>query len=189
MFEIQIEPNLALRLLMKTDADELFHLVDESRDHLSLWLPWVSKMQSVADYHQLLPVWLAEFAASKSLHVGILYQDQLAGVIGFHSFDHTNQKTTIGYWLGKNFEGRGIMTTATKKMLSLAFTQYDMNRVEICCAVKNQRSRNIPERLGFREEGVLHVYEKMGEQFLDHAVYSLTKSEWMTGHCTDTQSI
>lgn len=179
MFQIPINPYLSLRLLMKSNAQELFELVDQSKAHLAKWLPWARKVENVEEYQQLLPRWLADFAANRALHVGIFAQDQLIGIVGFHYFDQLNHQTSIGYWLGESFQGKGYMTMAVKKMLEIAFQQYDMNRVEIRCAVDNHRSRAVPVRLGFREEGILREVERIGEQYVDHVVYGLTKTDWV----------
>jgi len=42
MFNVDLGEGLALRLLHITDADELFRLVDQNRDHLEPWLPDVA---------------------------------------------------------------------------------------------------------------------------------------------------
>ena len=49
--------------------------------------------------------------------------------------------------------------------------------MEIQAATGNHRSRAIPERLGFQQEGVLREYERVGERYLDIVVYSLLARE------------
>jgi ribosomal-protein-serine acetyltransferase len=44
--------------------------------------------------------------------------------------------------------------------------------------VDNRRSRSIPERLGFRQEGVLRKAELVGDRYVDHIVYVTLASEW-----------
>ena len=57
-----------------------------------------------------------------------------------------------------------------------------LNRVEIRAAVGNERSRSIPERLGFRQEGVLRKAELVGDRYVDHAVYATLASEWRSAN-------
>lgn len=178
MFQIPVNSDLSIRLLMRKDAGRLFRLVDECRHDLRKWLPWVDSVQSEQDYHQLIPQWLAEFANETSLNAGVFEQDQLVGMVGFHSFDYLNRKTSIGYWLGIQYRGRGIMTQTVKKMLEIAFLEFQMNRVEIRCAVGNYASRAIPERLGFCQEGVLRAAEKIGDRYVDHVVYAQLKKDF-----------
>jgi hypothetical protein len=48
----------------------------------------------------------------------------------------------------------------------------------IRAAVENRRSRAIPERLNFREEGTLRKSEWIGDRYLDNVVYSMLAVEW-----------
>ena len=54
-----------------------------------------------------------------------------------------------------------------------------VTRVEIWHDVCNTSSAAIPERLGFREEGVQREVERIGERYNDHAVYGLLAPEWV----------
>jgi RimJ/RimL family protein N-acetyltransferase len=46
-------------------------------------------------------------------------------------------------------------------------------RVEIRAAPENARSRAIPERLGFTQEGTLRQVERVGDRYLDNVVYAM----------------
>jgi len=70
------------------------------------------------------------------------------------------------------------MTTAVCALLDHAFDRWELGRVEIRAGVANRRSRAIPERLGFREEGVLRAAERIGTRVIDHVVYVMTAREW-----------
>lgn len=43
---------------------------------------------------------------------------------------------------------------------------------------ENLRSRRIPERLGFTQEGVLRQVRWRKDHFDDHVVYGMLASEW-----------
>jgi ribosomal-protein-serine acetyltransferase len=70
------------------------------------------------------------------------------------------------------------MTEAVRALVDHAFGPWRLERVEIAAAVDNARSRAIPERLGFREEGVRRRAERVGDRWLDHAVYAMLASDW-----------
>jgi len=69
------------------------------------------------------------------------------------------------------------MTSVVKEMVSIGFNEFGFNRIEIQCATDNTKSRAIPERLGFIQEGILRSSEKVNGRYLDHAVYGLLKNE------------
>ena len=63
-------------------------------------------------------------------------------------------------------------------MIDLGFTYYSLNSVEIFCVPENRKSRAIPERLGFHQEGIIRQAEKVYGKHLDHVVYGLLKHEF-----------
>jgi ribosomal-protein-serine acetyltransferase len=80
--------------------------------------------------------------------------------------------------LGAEFEGKGIMVRSCRALTDRLFKDLKMNRVEIRVAPGNKKSRAIPEKLGFTEEGVLREFEKLYFEFVDNAVYSMLAKEW-----------
>ncbi len=99
-------------------------------------------------------------------------------MVGFHAIDWVNRHTSLGYWLAADAQGRGTMTTTVDALLPHVFYEWELHRVEIHCAPENCRSRGIPERLGFREEGILRENELVGGRYLDSVVYGLLVKEW-----------
>ena len=89
-------------------------------------------------------------------------EGEVAGVVGVEPLDWIHRSASIGYWLGERFQGRGLITTAVRALVEHAVSVWELNRVEIRAAVGNARSRAIPERLGFQEEGTLREAERVG---------------------------
>ena len=74
--------------------------------------------------------------------------------------------------------GRGVVSAACSALVNHAFDEAKLNRVEIRCAVGNTRSRAIPQRLGFHQEGLLHDAEWLYDHFVDHIVYAMIARDW-----------
>ena len=70
------------------------------------------------------------------------------------------------------------MTEACRIYTCHAFATWNLNRVEIRCAVENRRSRAIPERLGFQSEGTIREAEWLYDHFVDHVIYGMLASDW-----------
>ncbi|HEY2492416.1 MAG TPA: GNAT family protein [Paenibacillus sp.] len=102
------------------------------------------------------------------------------GSIGFLYLDQENKKTEIGYWLGKEYEGNGLITKSIKVLINYAFEELKLNKIEIGVATDNLKSRAIPEKLGFKREGELRDYEYINGRFLDRIIYGLKANEWRT---------
>jgi ribosomal-protein-serine acetyltransferase len=104
----------------------------------------------------------------------------LAGVIGYDPIDWENHSTEVGYWLGEEYQGQGLATIACRALVEHAFLELGLNRVSIACATENKKSCAIPERLGFRREGVQRQAEWLYDHFVDHVIYAALASEWRT---------
>lgn len=167
-----------LRLLEETDAFELFALTDRNRVRLRQWLPFVDAAQSPDDSLAFIRMARKQLADNQGTHYGIFDQGKLAGVIGYHYIDWHNRFTSIGYWLGEQYQGKGLVTTAVRSLLDNAFHRWKLNRVEIRVATENLKSQAVPERLGFVKEGVLRQHEWLHDHFVDHISYSMLASEW-----------
>jgi ribosomal-protein-serine acetyltransferase len=75
-------------------------------------------------------------------------------------------------------QGRGIVTRACRGLITYAFTQLELNRVEIHSVTANVRSRAVAKRLGFTQEGIRRQDQRLHGRFVDIAIYGLLASEW-----------
>ena len=166
-------PNLEIRLSIPQYADEIFCLTDANRDFLRRWLPWLDYTTSVDDTRSFITEQLHRFARGEAIHVSIFFNGSVVGVAGFDQIDATNRIGYIGYWLASAYNGQGIMTKVVSDLVSLARNELQLQKVDIRCASENQKSRAIPERLGFTHEGTLKRAEKVYDRWLDHEVYAL----------------
>ena len=173
-----IDRATSLRVLHEDDASELFELTDDNRAHLRRWLPWLDVVTREADTRAYLRATMKQRKEGRGPVFGIHHESRLAGVIGFLPLDRVNRFGEIGYWLAANKQGRGIMTECCRFVVRYGFLTLDLNRVQIAAATENRHSRAIPERLGFKLEGVLRARENLYGTFVDHAVYSLLRSEF-----------
>ena len=174
----QIDDTTALRVLRVEDAPELFALTDKNRKHLRTWLPWVDTVLAEVDTALFIDATIAQREAGRGPQFAILRGGAIAGVTGFRPIDRVNRVVEIGYWLAAAAQGRGTMTECCRFLVRYAFLTLDLNCVVIAAATGNQRSRAIPERLGFRFEGVLREREELYGTFVDHAVYSQLRGEF-----------
>lgn len=177
-FTIPLDADVELRIFEEWDAKELFQLIERNREYLRQWLPWVDYETSIDDSWSFVKRSLQRYMDNEGFALGVRYQDRLAGVISYHTIDWPNRQVEIGYWLGAEFQGRGLMTRACSALIDYAFHKLMLNRVAILCATGNARSRAIPERLGFKQEGLRREGEWLYDHFVDLIVYSMLAREW-----------
>lgn len=177
MSKRRINDALVLSWLEPKHAPSLFVLTDRNRNYLRQWLPWVDATIHEDDTAEFINEQQRLFRERKVLQAAIEYETEIVGVIGYHEFDLENDMGSIGYWLSEEFNGLGLMTMAVEEMISVGFDEYALNRIEIKCAKENRKSRAIPERLGFTNEGTLRNSEKVNGKYLDLVVYGLLRSD------------
>lgn len=178
MFKKIIDEEIELKILEDRHAEEDYLLIDKNRNYLRQWLPWLDNTTSIEDVNKFIKSCLQQFANNEGFTVGIWYKGDFAGVIGYHEVNWSHKKVSIGYWLGYEFTGLGIMTRVCKAMVDYAFSELGLHRVEIRCAEDNVKSRAIPERLGFKNEGILREAEWLYDHYVSHVVYSILDVEW-----------
>jgi ribosomal-protein-serine acetyltransferase len=175
---ITIQPQLYLRLIAREDAFVIYYTIDQQRDYLGQWLPFVANTKELRDTEDFIKTVLQQPIHSRESIFTIWYDGTFAGIVGFKDTDRLNSKTEIGYWLSEPFQKKGIMTLCVKELCEHAFEKLGLNRVQIKCAVGNISSQKIPERLGFVIEGIERAGERYDETlFLDLKVYSKLKSD------------
>lgn len=176
--EIIVFDKLLLRTWEKEDAPALFAITDKNREYLAQWLPWLPFVQNVQDSKKFIQDAQSNWAQQATLELGIWRGQELVGCIGLHELNRMHDKTSIGYWLGAEFQGQGIMTQAVQALVNYSFEELEFHRVEIRAAVENAASRAIPKRLGFQQEGILREAERVNGRYLDTVVFSMLKKDW-----------
>ena len=178
MFRIPLDDTLSLRLLEARDAVDLYALIDENREYLGRWLPWVEETTGPEATRSFIERSLARFARGDGFDAGIVHEGRLSGVVGVHYVARPEDSTEIGYWLAEEAQGHGLVTRVVDGLLPYLFREMDLHRVEIRIDPANERSRALPERLGFIEEGVLRDVAWDRGQRYDHVVYALLRPDW-----------
>ena len=121
-----------------------------------------------------------QYERNETVQFALVHKGKIAGIVGFHRIDWLNRATAIGYWIGEQYQGKGLVTKSCSKVLDYSFGRMGLNRIEIRCASDNIRSRAIPERLGFKEEGLIREAEWLYDHYLDHVIYGMLESQWLS---------
>jgi ribosomal-protein-serine acetyltransferase len=177
MHTILVDDRTRLRLLQVDHAPALFSLADRNRARLSEWLPWMLHTHDAADTENFIRASLEQYAAREGFHAGIWHDGELCGAVGLHRIDWPNRSVSLGYWIAQDKQGLGIVTRSVAALVGHCFDELALHRVEIRCGAENRRSRAIPVRLGFREEGVLRDAQWLGDRFSDMVVYSRLRTD------------
>ncbi len=178
MFLYRIDEELSLKLSELKDAERVFELTNQSRECLREWLPWLDSTTKLDDTKEYIKMSLKGFAENKMMNTVIIFKGQIVGVASYNIINHSNKTVQIGYWLGEEYQGNGIMTKVVKALTEYALNYLKLNKVEIRVAVDNKKSRRIPERLGFVNEGCIRQSEWLYDHYVDHVVYGMLAQDW-----------
>jgi ribosomal-protein-serine acetyltransferase len=177
MFYCAANEQTELRLIDLQHSAELFQLLEVNRPYLRRWHPWVDVLRAPIDVERAVKIWRQQAAKNCGFYVGIWFKHRFCGVINHLNLDWSNRCTAFTYWLDERHQGQGIMTASCRAMIQHGFHTWKLNRITIECAAENTRSRAIPERLGFKLEGIVRQCEWLHDQYVDHAVYGLLQTE------------
>jgi ribosomal-protein-serine acetyltransferase len=176
--EIIVSDNLTIKLLRQESAGIVFEAIDLYRLQLRTWLPFVDNTRKVEDTEAFINSVLSASGQKRDVIYEIWYDNLFAGIIAIKEIDEWNKRAELGYWLIPTFEGQGIMTACCKAIINFSFTKLGLNRIQIKAGLGNAHSSRIPERLGFKLEGIERSGEKFPDHFQDLEVYSMLKKEW-----------
>jgi ribosomal-protein-serine acetyltransferase len=182
---------LTLRPIEQSDDQALFQLVDRDRDYLRVWQNWPDVLQSYQDMRLYVQTSLFKSRNRQGFDMLIEYHGHIVGKIGIVYINWTQQFGEIGYWLAQNAQGRGLITRAVWLITGYSICTLGIPNIYIRCATGNVKSRAIPERLGFQNEGIQPRQVIIHGQAHDDMLYTLSKKDWyknMIYHITTQQA-
>lgn len=172
-----VDATTRLRPWRPEDARDLYEAVDASREHIAQWLLWADDYTPRRSEAFLERV-LASYADGSGLELCLEVGGAVAGGCGLVRIDRDHFEAEVGYWLGLPYTKRGLMTRATAALADYVIDTMAFHRVQIRALAGNTPSRAIPERLGFRQEGLFVADRWHRGAWHDTAFYAITEDEW-----------
>ena len=132
MLEYKLNDDITLRMFNTDDADELFELTIASKPYLREWLGWLDYIETVEDSKRNIEGRIKGLieTGGRPKSFALMYKGALAGTIGFNEIDRSIQCGTIGYWLGQEFQGKGIMSQALEVIIEYGFRDLKLIRLK-----------------------------------------------------------
>jgi len=172
---------LALPALIHVAAARDFHV--QSWPRLQRWFPpvppdvaqlgyWqevVKKAQAAHEEGSGVRLWMYPKAAP----------DKVIGAIGFSQiFRGPFCNCVLGYQIGAEYEGQGLMREALQASIQYMFTTQQLHRIAANYRAENVRSGKLLTRLGFRIDGFAKNYLFIDGDWRDHVLTSLTNDQF-----------
>ena len=140
MFSLKVNDEIELKLAQAKYAVNAFEVIKANYEHLHEWMLWVNENMSF----ETVPNFYTNSAKSykkdgSELGLHIFYQGKIVGGTGLHSIIKPYKSAELGYWLSKEFNGRGIVTKSVVRLLEYAFDEKKLNRITIKCVPENRK--------------------------------------------------
>ena len=140
-------------------------------DHLTL-RPWRPFPYTEADARAFLTAMLAA-DPEETFPFAIAWDDVAIGSLSLLRQGNLHRRTAeLGYYLGRAYWGRGIMTWAVEAACQWAFAHTDLLRIYAMPFVRNLPSCRVLEKAGFQLEGTLRQNAVKDGEVLDMKLYA-----------------
>jgi RimJ/RimL family protein N-acetyltransferase len=147
---------LILLRAVPADAERMAASVSASLEHLAPWMSWVTADAGTLErQRERLAAANDAWEAGEEYNFLALSRDSqnVLGRFGLHR-GLGPWPLELGYWLCPGAVGHGYATAGAEALTAAALSLTDIQRVEIHCDEANQRSRRVPQRLGYRLDRV-----------------------------------
>ncbi len=168
---------LILRPFRSGDAPLMYKNWAGDRD-VTRFLTW-NAHRSVSDSEFVVNMWAAEYNENSCYNWAIVLKDisePIGGISVVRIHDNTDA-AEIGYCIGKNWWGNGIMTEAFSAVIPYLF-DVGFNRITAAHAVKNPASGRVMQKCGLTYEGTFRqFFRATSGELLDISFYAILKEE------------
>ena len=139
--------NITLRPWKESDAQDLYNLAKSPNiGPMAGWPPHKSVEESLNVIKTIF---------SKKETYAIISKGKIVGCVGLLFYPNCNHdwgkdSAEIGYWVGEEFQNKGIATKASKILVERAFKELNVNAIYGTYDLDNVKSKRVLEKLGFK---------------------------------------
>ncbi|QDH25769.1 GNAT family N-acetyltransferase [Neokomagataea tanensis] len=160
---------LRLREVEYTDKEAL---IAANKANRAFHMPWSAPFCDEAGFRQWFSSCIGDDAKgfiALEVHTGAI-----VGVLTLSQIVRGNFCSAyLGYYGMQETAGRGLMTTAVRRVVSAAFGPLGLHRVEANIQPGNKRSIALVKRVGFEKEGFSPAYLRINGQWRDHERWAI----------------
>ncbi len=157
------------------DAEAIYEAVHVSVSELMPWMDWCSPDYSIEDTLDRLKTLPRVWDDGEAYDFAIVDAEsgQILGLCGINQIIQRHQFANLGYWIRSDRTGEGIATEAAQLLAKFGLRDVGLQRVEIVVGAENWASQRVAEKAGAQFEGILRKRIKIGDRYIDAAMFSL----------------
>lgn len=168
---------LLLRKMAVADACDMYEYA--SLEETAKYLLW-SPHQSIKFTKNYLKYIQKQYKNGNYFDWAIVIKEtgKMIGTCGFSAVYPEHSRAEIGYVINPMYKGNGYATEAAERVMSFAFEELDINRLEAKFMIENLNSENVMKKLGMKREGVLRDFMFVKGNYEDICMYSITADDY-----------
>jgi RimJ/RimL family protein N-acetyltransferase len=154
---------LTLRSLEKSDLPRIVELIGDWQ--VARWLtsvPHPYNLSHAEEFYERIAA-AVETGKPEYFLLELKRDKQQIGAVGLHPPRLSHPKRgehVIGYWLGKEYWGRGLMTEALTPVITHAFARQDIALLTAATEPANTASKNVLKKAGLECIGIFPLSDK-----------------------------
>ena len=164
------------RILTMADAKPIAALLRANWGFLAPWMPTrTNDFFTVRGQGEILARELDAYARGVMIPLAIVDADgELAGRITINGITRgAFQSASIGYWVAKSRNGRGLASAAAGEAVEIAFRDHGLHRLQAETLLHNTASQRVLRRNGFQPFAIAPLYLKIAGEWQDHVLFQL----------------
>ena len=171
-------PRVRLRAIEVSDLDQVFAIFSDPKV-MRYWS--TPPLKTMDEAMELLREIQDSNQKGTILKWGVCLKptDKLIGTVTLFHLDLAQGRAEIGYAQAQQYWGNGYNHEALQALLSYAFEEMKLRRLEADVDPRNTASIKTVERLGFQREGYLRERWHVSGEIQDALFFGLLKREWI----------
>jgi RimJ/RimL family protein N-acetyltransferase len=167
-----------LRCIEDSDLDQLYAIFSDPKV-MRYWS--TPPLESVEEVQALLKEIQSGNEQGTMLKWGVALKatDEVIGTVTLFNLEEAQGRAEIGYAQAQAHWGNGYINEALQALLTYAFDEMKLRRLEADVDPRNAASIKTLERLGFKREGFLRERWHVAGEIQDALFYGLLEREWL----------
>ena len=165
-----------LREITMDDATTIVNLMDYEIAKFLYEVPYPYRIEDALNF---IKSSYDNFKSYKAITFGIEYKNMLesklplVGTIGIKDIDYVNKKANIGYWIGKQYQDKGMATECVKLVVNYAFDVLKLEQISAYVVHDNNPSTKVLEKNGFVKTRKVNEYHPLSNRYRNSLIYTI----------------
>ena len=165
-----------LREITMDDVTTIVNLMDYEIAKYLYEVPYPYRIEDALNFIKFS---YDNFKSHKAITFGIEYKNilesklLLVGNIGIKDIDYVNKKVKIGYWIGKQYQGKGIATECINLVVNYVFDILNLEEISAYVFPDNRPSIRVLEKNGFIETRMVNEYHSLSNRYRNSLIYTI----------------